>query len=238
MGCERIALTSSRGRGKGRPCSSGFLATFASNGRGHLLSCWCSSRGSPACPAGSRLRRRCGLATRRLTADVRPSPRLPRPRGRRRARRVAGDRLVAGAQRLATWPKGDPHQRPPREPASLRARSAVLAGSAVVVFVAALLTADLVWRDQLPRSAIAAGGLLVLAVVLFWLFGSSGSKTAFTVLSAIGLILVAAGTALNLDQRLPARAAPGWSPGRLPRQPRGRVHGRVRGPNTVRLHRR
>ena len=133
------------------------------------------------------------------------------------------DRLVAGAQRLATWPKGDPHQRPPREPASLRARSAVLAGSAVVVFVAALLTADLVWRDQLPRSAIAAGGLLVLAVVLFWLFGSSGSKTAFTVLSAIGLI---------------RRAAPGWSPGRLPRQPRGRVQGRVRGPNTVRLHRR
>lgn len=43
----------------------------------------------------------------------------------------------------------------------------------------------------------------MLAVILFWLFGSSGSKTALTVLSAIGLILVAAGTALNLDQRLP-----------------------------------
>jgi hypothetical protein len=102
-------------------------------------------------------------------------------------------RLVAGARRLATWPEG----------ASLRARSTALAGSVVGVAAAALLIADLVWRDWLPRSTIAAGGLAALALIAVWLFGSSGWRVALGVLSALGAILLAAGTALDLDQRLP-----------------------------------
>jgi hypothetical protein len=75
--------------------------------------------------------------------------------------------------------------------------------SVVGVAAAALLIADLVWRDRLPRSTIAAVGLAALALIVIWLFGSSGWRAAVGVLSALAAILLAAGTALDLDQRLP-----------------------------------
>ncbi len=72
----------------------------------------------------------------------------------------------------------------------------------VGVFAAAWLIADLVWRDQLARWAIAAVGLVVLIAIVVWLFGLSW-KTVLAVLGGLGTILVFAGTALNLGQMLP-----------------------------------
>ena len=70
------------------------------------------------------------------------------------------------------------------------------------MFAAALLIANLVWRDQLARSAIAFVGLVVLGLIIVWLFGLSW-KTLLGVLGGLGTILVFAGTALNFGQMLP-----------------------------------
>jgi hypothetical protein len=77
-----------------------------------------------------------------------------------------------------------------------------------VVAGSAWLIADLKWRDELPRSTIAAGALVAVALIVLWLFGSSGWKSALGVLSAVGAILVTAGAAVDLDQRLPDGPAP------------------------------
>jgi hypothetical protein len=48
----------------------------------------------------------------------------------------------------------------------------------------------------------------LIVLVTLWLYGSSGSKAALGLIGAIGAILVTAGTALDLDQKLPDGPAP------------------------------
>ena len=91
----------------------------------------------------------------------------------------------------------------------------------VGVAAATWLIADLVWRDRLPRSAIAAGALAALALIVVWLFGSKGWRAALGVLSALGAILLAAGTALDLDQRLPDGPPPAGALVDCPDNPEG-----------------
>lgn len=105
---------------------------------------------------------------------------------------------------------------------SLLRRLVVFGVAFALIVGAALLVSDLKWRDELPRSTIAAVALGMIVLVTLWLFGSSGSKTALGAISAAALILAAAGSALNLDQRLPPGPPP---PGALvdcPDYPSGR----------------
>ena len=108
------------------------------------------------------------------------------------------DRLLQRVQWLAKWPSGS----------SLRWRATALAVALVSICGAAWLVAELNWRDELPRSTIAAIALGAIVLVVLWLFGPSGWKSALGILGAIGAILAVAGTALDLDQRLPDGPAP------------------------------
>jgi hypothetical protein len=106
--------------------------------------------------------------------------------------------LLKRADRLVKWPRD----------ASLGWRAISLGVALLTVAGIAWLIAETVWRDELPRSTIAAGALAAVVLLVLWLFGPSGWKTALGILSAMGAILIAAGTALNLDQRLPDGPAP------------------------------
>jgi hypothetical protein len=112
--------------------------------------------------------------------------------------KAQADRWLRRGQSLVSWPGRG----------SLRARSIVLAVGLVAIGCIAWLIAERVWRDELPRSTIAAAALVAVVLVVLWLFGSSGWKTALGILSALGAILIAAGTALDLDQTLPDGPAP------------------------------
>ena len=123
------------------------------------------------------------------------------------------DRLLQRADRIAKWPRGS----------SLRWRSTALAIALVTIAVGALLVATSVWRDELPRSTIAAIALAAVVLSVLWLFGPSGWKAALGILSAFGAILLAAGSALDLDQRLPDGPAPRGALVDCPDYPEGHV---------------
>jgi hypothetical protein len=103
----------------------------------------------------------------------------------------------------------------------VRTRAAFLAIALLVVGIVAWVVASDNWRDELPRSTIAAVALGVIALAVLWLFGSSGWKAALGILSAIGVILVTAGTALDLQERLPDGPAPVGALVDCPRYPAG-----------------
>ncbi len=103
------------------------------------------------------------------------------------------DRLFEGVRRLAKWPQST----------SPRWRWTALIVVLVVIGAGAWLVAELIWRDELPRSTIAAAAVVAIVLLVLWLFGPTGWKSALGILGAIGAILAVAGTALDLDQRLP-----------------------------------
>jgi hypothetical protein len=112
------------------------------------------------------------------------------------SRRLAG--LLERLERLPSWPRRG----------SRRSRLIVLAVWLLAVGGGAVLIAHLVWRDELPRSTIALGALVLVGLMILWLFGPSGWRIALTVLSAVAGLLVTAGTALDINGRLPDGPAP------------------------------
>jgi hypothetical protein len=102
------------------------------------------------------------------------------------------DRFLGWLDRAATWPQRG----------SLGRRLLLLVLSVAVIVGLVLFVSNNWWRDDIPRSAIAAVALGLGVLIALWLFGTRGSNVALSILAAIGAILIAAGTALDLDEVL------------------------------------
>ncbi len=98
-----------------------------------------------------------------------------------------GDRLLGLLDRAARWPT---RARTGPRLAVLFVLLALIAGLVLVV-------SDNVWRERIPRSTIAAIAIALAVLSALWLFGLRGSKVALSILTALGAIFIAAGTAFD-----------------------------------------
>ena len=84
---------------------------------------------------------------------------------------------------------------------------ALVVGLAVIACLAVLVS-RISWREEIPRSTIAAIAIGLAVLLALWLFGSRGSGTAVGVLAALGAILVAAGASLDWNKILGSGSPP------------------------------
>ena len=108
------------------------------------------------------------------------------------------DRILGWIDDAAEWP---------RRGRSSRRLIALAAGLAAIALLAVLVS-RISWREDVPRSTIAAIAIALAVLLALWLFGSRGSGTAVGVLAALGAILVAAGASLDWNKILGSGSPP------------------------------
>ena len=108
------------------------------------------------------------------------------------------DRILGWIDDAAGWPQRG---------RSSRRLIALAVGLAVIAFLAVLVS-RISWREEIPRSTIAAIAIALAVLLALWLFGSRGSGTAVGVLAAVGAILVAAGASLDWNRILGSGSPP------------------------------
>ena len=100
---------------------------------------------------------------------------------------------MGAIQRFIAWP----------ESVSTSRRAILAAVAFAGLLGAAILAADAFWRDDLPRSTIAAIALGMFLVAVLWLFGSQVTKAGIAALTTMSFVLVAAGSALDISSTFP-----------------------------------